>query len=229
MKIGAIVICRYNSSRLPGKILKEINGKPLISYILERLSKVENLDDFVIATSSEETDQPIIDYCEENNIKYFRGSLTDVASRFLNCAEHFGFDYAIRVNGDNLFLDSRIMSEMVKITKENNYDLVTNVKDRTFPKGVSVEILKTIFYKKKYSSFDNNYFKEHVTIYFYENEGAGNYYYYKNETCKDAAGVQLAIDTLEDFRIAENILMNMSGKHTEYGFEDVYQRYLEVK
>ena len=82
MKIGAIVICRYNSSRLPGKILKKINGKPILTYIIERLKCVQNLDDFIVATSINTTDQPIVDYCIKNQIKYFRGSLENVAERF---------------------------------------------------------------------------------------------------------------------------------------------------
>ena len=71
MNIGAVVICRYNSSRLPGKILKKINGKSILTYIIERLNCVQNLDDFIVSTSINATDQPIVDYCIKNQIKYF--------------------------------------------------------------------------------------------------------------------------------------------------------------
>ena len=190
MKIGAIVICRYNSSRLPGKILKEINGKPLLNYILERLDGVVGLDDVIIATSNKETDDPIVEYCDKNNLKYYRGDLNNVAERFLKCAQHFNLDYAIRINGDNLFVDSKVISEMIDVARKGSYDLISNVKDRTFPKGISVEIVKTAFYNKSYLKFDSDYYKEHVTIYFYENEDSGNFYFHINTTCPST---QLAI------------------------------------
>ena len=115
MIVGAIVICRYNSSRLPGKILKEINGKPILTYIIERLRCVNKIDDIVVATSDEATDQPIVDFCIKEGIKYYRGSLLNVADRFLRCSIENGFDYSIRVNGDNMFLDHRVVSEMIDI------------------------------------------------------------------------------------------------------------------
>ena len=85
MKIGFVIICRYNSSRLPGKILMEINGKSILQYIIERLSLVVPENNIVVATSEEKTDNPIAEYCIKNKINVFRGSLDNVALRFLNC------------------------------------------------------------------------------------------------------------------------------------------------
>ena len=229
MKLGAIVICRYNSSRLPGKILKEINGKPILSYIIERLKCVKGLDEIVIATSDQESDQPIIDYCLKEGMKYYRGSLLNVAERFLNCSMAFGFDYSIRINGDNMFLDHRIISEMIEINNKNKYDMVSNVKGRTFPKGVSVEILNVKFYQKLFSKFKNKYFQEHVTIYFYENSGCGNFFHFKNDRYLDAAGAQLAIDTEEDLINAKKVVASFETYHTNYGFEEVFKRLSRIQ
>lgn len=223
MKVGAVVICRYNSSRLPGKILREINGKPLLQYIIERLALVKGLDDLVIATSEESTDDPIAEYCAQHGLKCFRGSLNNVAERFLHCAEAYHFDYAIRINGDNLFADARVITEMIEVARKGDYDLVTNVKNRTFPKGMSVEIVKTSFYRAVFSTLNTAYYQEHVTIYFYENEDSGHFYYHYNTSLPEASGVQLAIDTEEDYRLAEQILKGFEKDHTAYGFEDVYR------
>ena len=229
MKIGAIVICRYNSSRVPGKILKKINGKPILTYIIERLKCVQNLDDFIVATSINTTDQPIVDYCIKNQIKYFRGSLENVAERFLHAGLKFHYDYAIRVNGDNLFLDHKLISEMISVLNLNHYDLVSNVKDRTFPKGISVEIVNINFYKKLFNEFNHSKYQEHVTNYMYEYPDCGNFYHFINHTLPHAAGAQLAIDTENDFTFASKILNSFKKDHTKYGFEDVFKRMIEIK
>ena len=229
MKIGAIVICRYNSSRLPGKILKKINNKALLTYIIERLKCVQNLDEITVATSEEATDQPIIDHCIEHNIKYYRGSLENVAERFLKCSIASNYDYAIRVNGDNLFLDPKVISAMLSIIDTNNYDLISNVKDRTFPKGISVEIINVEFYNKLYQKLSDPIYQEHVTNYMYENLDCGNFYHYTNQIFPAAAGAQLAIDTQTDFNTAAYIINSFEQDHTKYGFDEVFKRIKEYQ
>ena len=229
MKIGAVLICRYNSSRLPGKILKKINNKTLLAYIIERLECVQNLDEITVATSDKTTDQPIVDFCIENNIKYFRGSLQNVAERFLNCSIASNYDYAIRINGDNLFLDPKVVSEMISIINSNEFDLISNVKDRTFPKGISVEIINIEFYKKLYQKLTDPIYQEHVTNYIYENLDCGNFYHYTNKTYPAAAGAQLAIDTENDFNVAAKIINSFDDDHTKYGFEEVFKRMIEFQ
>src|SRR5690554_2441069 len=103
MNIGIIILCRYNSSRLPRKILKKINGKTILDYIIERVEKVIPRSQIVVATSTESTDNPIVEYCSNHSIQVFRGSLTNVAERFLHCMEYYKFEYGIRINGDNIF------------------------------------------------------------------------------------------------------------------------------
>ena len=229
MKIGAIVICRYNSSRLPGKILKKINNKALLTYIIERLKCVQNLDEITIATSEEKSDQPIVDYCIQNNIKFFRGSLQNVAERFLKCSLSFNYDYAIRINGDNLFLDHKVISEMINIISKKNYDMISNVKDRTFPKGVSVEIINVNFYNKLYKKLTTSNYQEHVTNYIYENLDCGEFFHYINTIFPKAAGAQLAIDTQNDFNTAKSIINSFNEDHTKYGFDEVFKRMKEYQ
>ena len=229
MKIGAIIICRYNSSRLPGKILKEINGKTILSYIIERLKCVENLDDIIVATSDQKSDEPIVDYCIAEGIKFYRGSLLNVAKRFLDCSKAFNFDYSIRINGDNLFLDHSMISKMINKINENDFDMISNVKDRTFPKGISVEIINIEFYKKMFSKLNTPYLQEHVTIYFYENLKSGNFCHYINTTYPAAGGSQLSIDTEKDFNIATKIIDSFNDHHSEYGFEEIYKRMIRFQ
>ena len=223
MKIGAIILCRYSSTRLPGKILKSISGKPILQYIVERLGISNRIDQTVVATSNDPSDTPIVDFCEENEIMYYTGSLANVSQRFLDAAVSYDFDYAIRINGDNLFVDASIIDAMVERLEENEYDFVTNVPDRTFPIGMSVEIVGTEFYKNQLNKFTAPTDFEHVTQYLYQNPGLGRYHFIKNNICPEAKGLKLAIDNQKDFIFARAIIDRMHNDHTEYGLREIHQ------
>ncbi len=228
MKIGFIILCRYNSSRLPGKILRTIHQKPILQYIVDSLSELVDKDAIVVATSEEATDNPIAEYCKANNINLFRGDLNNVSKRFLDCAKTYGWDYATRINGDNLFVDTRTIQDMLKIAQTNKYDFVSNVKNRTFPKGMSVEMVKTDYYQEQYQRFTEPDHFEHVTIFLYQNDNNQNYYYFYNTRCPEAAGLQFAIDTQEDFDLAEQIIRQL-GRTFNFNLEDVLEVYQTLK
>lgn len=222
MKTGIIVLCRYNSSRLPGKILREINGKPVLQYILDRLKLVSNAYQVVVATSTEKSDQPIVDYCLSNDVLLYRGSLDNVAQRFADCAQYYNWDYAIRINGDNMLVDGDTIVEMIKIATEHRYDFVSNVKGRTFPIGMSVEIVNVGFYQKAIVEFRDPRYFEHVTLYFYEHEDAvPNSFFFYNRSIPEAKGLKLALDTPADFRRIEGIVKQMDKDHIQYRLKDI--------
>ena len=206
MNIGIIVLCRLNSSRLPGKILSHINGKPLITYILERLSKSKYNGNIVIATSRNQTDQPIEDYCIKNNISYYRGSLENVSERFLKCAIQHRFDYAVRINGDNLFTDPSLIDDYCDLAISGDFDLISNVPNRTYPSGMSVEVIKVSFMRKIAANFKKKKYREHVTLYFYENLASGHFKFIENNDVPEARGLKLAIDHLFDLNLVSNLL-----------------------
>lgn len=226
MRVGIIIICRYNSSRLPGKILKEINGKPLLNYILERLQQSKYHENIVLATSDEATDQPIVEYCELNDIPYFRGSLKNVSQRFSECLQHFGFDYGVRINGDNIFTDAKLVDKAVDLAIENNYDFVSNVKGRTFPTGMSVEVVASDFYQNQISNFTEPSHQEHVTLYFYENQNIGNFHFFTNKEMEEAKGLKMAVDTQNDFNFVSSIIKNMDNPHYSYDWKAITKMYL---
>jgi len=228
VKLGFIILCRYNSSRLPGKILREINGKPILKYIFESLSQVVSPENIIVATSEEETDNPIVEYCKKNKINVFRGSLENVAERFLECAKHFNLDYATRINGDNLFIDLNTIKSMLEIARKNTFDLVSNVKNRTFPKGMSVEMVKVNYYNEIYKKFNKPEHFEHVTIYLYQNDAEQNFYYFFNQTCIEAAGIQMAIDDQHDFETASKIIAKFDREHFTYSLKEVFEIYKNV-
>lgn len=222
MNIGIVILSRFSSTRLPGKALLHIHGKPVLLYIVERLKKVVNVNQLIIATSIDESDDEIENFAVSVGIKCYRGSLDNVAERFYKAAKSQNWEYAVRMNGDNIFLDINILHDMLSILEKKEYDFLTNVKDRTFPKGMSVEIVRLSFYQsliKKITS-DENY-KEHVTLYLYD-YSKGNYYYYKNYILPEASGIQMALDTEEDFKRTEQIMAQFKKNHTQYNLEEIF-------
>ena len=227
MNIGIIVLCRFNSSRLPGKILSSINDKPLITYIIERLSISKYNANIVVATSSNETDQPIYNHCLQNKITCYRGSLENVSERFLNCAIHHGFDYAVRINGDNLFTDPSLIDNYCDLAISGGFDLISNVPNRTYPSGMSIEVVKVSFLRKAISNFDRDKYKEHVTLYFYENLTFGKFKFVENNDLPEAKGLKLAIDHLFDLNLAANLIKRMERNHIHYNWREIVNLYLK--
>lgn len=223
MKVGLIIICRYNSSRLPGKILRPLAGKPLLAHIIDRLSVSRFAEHIIVATSEESTDDPIAKYCLINQIKLFRGSLNQVSTRFAACMEAHNLDYAVRVNGDNIFTDASLIDQAINLAIEHQYDFVSNVKGRTYPTGMSVEVVKSQFYQNSLNLFIEEEYQEHVTLYFYKHETLGNFHFIINSKFEEAVGMKLAVDTTEDFNKAEKILSKMDRPFRDYSWEQIVQ------
>lgn len=221
MTIGVAILSRYNSSRLPGKALKEINGKTILEYIYERVNRVLPSDQIIIATSEEKSDDVISSYCKQQNWNCYRGSLQNVAQRFHESGVDLGVDYLIRINGDNLFLDIPLLESMIKLASSGKYDFISNVKGRTYPKGMSIEIVRLDHYKDLLKEINKEeHYQEHVTLYLYENE-IETYHFVYNNDLKDMAGIQLAIDTKEDFEKAVAIINSFDKDHTHYNIKNI--------
>lgn len=216
MKVGYVILCRFGSSRLPGKILEDVAGRPILEYIHERVSTAAGVDPVVVATSLDSSDDPIAAYCVRHGLPFYRGPLDNVADRFLGCAVQYGFDYAVRINGDNLFASPALLAEAASHARTGRYDFVTNVRGRTFPTGMSVEIVGVPFYASVLSAFTQPRHFEHVTLYLYENEGIGRRRYLENQWCPEARGTHMAIDTEQDLAMARQLFGRTGGAHLQY-------------
>jgi len=168
-KFGAAVVARMTSSRLPGKVLSRVAGKPLLQYTLERLRKSKLDIEVVIATSEETSDDPLAEFAEQSGISCVRGSLEDVAGRFLMAIRETGVDAMFRVNGDSPLIDPALFCRAANTYRESSPDLITNIMPRHYPPGVSVELVKATAYREAYSLMKEAEDKEHVTRFFYRN------------------------------------------------------------
>ena len=176
----------------------------------------------IVSTSNHKSDDPIAKICIDNDINLFRGSLENVASRFLESAKFYNLDYAIRINGDNIFADYQIINKMIDIVKSGKYLFYTNVPGRTFPPGISVEIIKIEQLDKSIKLF-NKLQCEHVMPFFYENLKSNQIYIFENDHFSYPKDLNLAIDTTEDFLKIQAVIKKMTKPHWEYNTFEVIQ------
>lgn len=137
-RVGAVVLARLTSERLPGKALAEVAGKPLVGYVLDRLARVQGLDATVLATSTDPADDALAAW---SPVPVHRGPLDDVAGRVLGAAREHRLDAVARVNGDSPWLDPELLSRAIASWREGGHDLVTNLAERTWPYGVAAEVV----------------------------------------------------------------------------------------
>ena len=141
MKVVAIIQARMGSTRLPGKVMMDLGGKPVLKWCLDALDWATGVDETWIATSTLPADDVIADFCARHFINCHRGSETDVLSRFVGCAKAASADVVLRITGDCPFIDPHVVGGVVRLHKETKAPFVTNVSPRTYPDGLDVQLM----------------------------------------------------------------------------------------
>lgn len=229
-KLGLVILARLSSSRLPGKALKQIAGKSVLQHIVDRLLTVAPKNQIILACSDEPSDDPLEKFASEINLAVYRGSLSRVGERFLAAAQSLNCDYAARINGDNLFLDPEILQHMMREAASDKFRFLSNVQGRTFPKGMSVEIVDMHYYATQLDRIKaDDYCNEHVMVCLYKDPPPTDHFYLQNNDLPQAAGIQLALDTPEDFERSSYMLEHMPAGHYDLKTTFEYYRNYEAK
>ena len=218
------MLSRFDSSRLPGKALKLVNGKPIIQYVLERAMRVEGAADVVLATSGRAVDDVIAAYGTQNNIDVFRGEADDVAHRFLKCMERSGWDAAIRVNGDSPLHSQTFLTEGMETFSACEADLITNVYPRSYPIGMTVEIVSRKALRSAYKKMIKATSHEHITEYFYENSADYKIVALPRNSL-DHSKIRLAVDTQKDLDRFNWILNRLGEDYLKADYEKIIDLY----
>ena len=201
MDIKAFIQARMSSTRFPGKVLAPLGGRPMISWVIEGVTRVLLKENIVVATSDEESDDPLACYLDELGVKVFRGPLDDVFGRFQMCLSENPCDWFFRISADSPLLNSGILKSMTSYANES-LDLVTNVQKRTFPHGHSVELLNAITFAKLEPAHLSAEDREHVTKFYYAHTDEFRVLNLENMDA-DYARLNFVVDTLDDLRRVE--------------------------
>jgi spore coat polysaccharide biosynthesis protein SpsF len=166
VKTVAIVQARMGSTRLPGKVLADIHGKPLLGRLLDRLYETKLLDEVVVATTLNKEDDPLVEWLIFNNVKLFRGSETDVLNRYYQCATRFGADLIVRVTADDPLKDSSIIEKSIRLCLDSqDIDYASNTLQPTYPEGLDIEVFRMSALIRANTEAELPSEREHVTPY----------------------------------------------------------------
>lgn len=201
--IPVVVVARMSSTRLPGKSLKQITGETVVGRVVSNVARSKSADAYLVATSIDPTDTPIMNWCREQGVPVFRGPLDNVALRVLQAGVHARADAVVRVSGDSPFIDPVLIDHAIRLYRANDLDLVTNVFPRSFPRGQSVEVISLNALRRVIDNGLTAEQQEHVTKAFYDHPHDFHIANFATEdvggTCGDHSSIQLAIDSEGDW------------------------------
>lgn len=174
-RVVAIIQGRMSSSRLPGKILAEIAGQPMLQRVFLRTSRASTVTETIFATTTDPSDNPVAEYCELSGIPFTRGNLYDVLDRYYQTAQQAKADVVVRVTADCPVIDPDLIDNAVRTlleTEDLSFDFVANRLpppfDRTYPIGLDVEVCTLAALQKAWKESTETFHREHVMPYFYE-------------------------------------------------------------
>lgn len=202
MNTVVIIQARMTSTRLPGKVLMEVGGEPMLRQQIKRLRQCKSVDEIVIATTFNSTDDPVVELAESENIPFFRGDEYDVLGRYVGAAKQSKADVVIRSTADCPFIDAEVTDAVIAelINNADKCDYASNTLERTFPQGLDVEafFLDTLLRADRLGQSEAA--REHVTVAIHSE----NPNLFVCRTVKDAddnSDLRLTVDTLADLEL----------------------------
>lgn len=203
-RVVAIIQARCGSTRLPGKVMSKLAGKPVVWHIIERVKRVKNIDDIVVATTVSRKDDRLIDYLKRIGVRYFRGSEKNVLDRFIKAAKRFDADIVVRICADSPLIEPTEIKKMItRLLKENADYVLVRPRVKCIHEGF--EVVNVDALKKQLSFSGANYVKEHVTIYIRERPERFKIAYYTPMKDFQREGPKLSVDTPADLRFMRKV------------------------
>lgn len=215
LNIGIITQARMTSTRLPGKIFQQINGKKLLDYHIDRLA--ETGLDIVIATTINSTDDCVAEFAQGRNLHLHRGSEDNVLSRYYEAAVKYNLDVIIRVTSDCPLIDPHLLRNSVeKYLKFNDPKLyMSNGIERSFARGFDFEIFSFDLLEEAFKNAKEEIDLEHVTPYIWKNRsGHVSFYHVKQE--KNNSFLRITVDTTDDFKLIKHLIEDFKADTLSY-------------
>jgi len=208
----AIVQARMTSSRLPGKVLSDICGKPSLQRMLERINMASSIDKVVVATTINASDNLIVELCEKLKVDIFRGDEDDVLGRFCGAAEVAEAEIVIRLTADCPMIDPDVIDEVVSAFSIYNHDYLSNTIDRTYPDGLDIEVMSIDALREAHKKAVAPFLREHVTPYISGRRpdlGAGDFRVGQIRFVADFSHIRWTLDTKEDLQRIRSLVSKL--------------------
>ena len=217
---GIVIQARMSSNRLPGKVLKDILGKPMLQRQIERL---KNKLDYpvVVATSHHPSDDPIEVLCKNLNTEIYRGSLDNVVSRFFNCSVEMGFTHIIRVGGDDPLIDPQCCLDLIRLNKESNSDFIFASNSDGWPYGCAAEMISLETLKKILNQTNDPFCLEHTIPYIFDHPSSFKILRALAPKEYQNKSLTLSVDYMEDFLLVETVFKKLLLKNEFFSMKDI--------
>lgn len=220
MKIVAIIQARMGSTRLPGKVLLDLVGEPMLARVVHRSRRATTLDEVVIATTTESRDEAIVRLCASRGWACFCGSEKDVLDRYYQAATNYHADVVVRITSDCPFIDPEMIDWVVGTFLDEEPDYAGNTLLRVYPRGVVPEVMTIAALAQAWREASAAYQRIHVTPYIYQNPDLFRLLAVKGET--DYGDYRWTVDTPDDLEFARAVYTCLDNKDT-FGWLDVLQ------
>src|SRR3989338_2484533 len=218
-KTGIIIQARMASTRLPGKIFLNLKEKPILWHVIKRCEK-SRANKIIIATSLNKENNPIEEFCKKNKISCFRWSEKNVLKRYYLCAKEYGLEIIVRITSACPLIDPKLINLCLKNFEKTKYNYYSNVVERSFPRGLDVEVFDFQTLEKTYQKVKNTSQKEHVTIFIYNNPKKFKIGSLIAKGIFNNPTLRLCVDTPKDFKLL-NIIYNKFYKKRLVSIEEV--------
>jgi spore coat polysaccharide biosynthesis protein SpsF len=219
-KVVIIIQARMTSTRLPGKVLLPVLGRPMFSFQIERLKKVRGANQIIVATTVNSTDDPIVAFCADESLDHVRGSEHDVLSRYVLAAHKSSADVVVRVTSDCPLLDPELVDKMIlEYFGDARPDYVSNMLVPTWPYGMAVEVFSAAALFEAEAEPSDPVEREHVTPFIYRHPE--RYRLHSVTRQVDLSDHRWTVDTPEDFELITRILTELYPGNPDFHMDDV--------
>ena len=224
MKVIAIIQARMSSTRLPGKVLKIASGRTILDRMLERVKRSNMVDQVVVATTIDPSDDRIVNACRQYQVEVFRGSLQDVLDRYYQAALQFQADVIVRLTADCPLIDPGLIDEVVNALITNRVDLACNRLpppfSRTYPIGMDVEACTFDALEKAWQNASQKHEREHVLPYLYAEPG--RFKVLQLNYSQDLGHLRWTLDTPADLVLLRRVYRHFHGRN-DFSWQEVLQ------
>ena len=219
MKVNVILQARFSSTRLPGKVLKNIVNKPMLALQIERIRAAKLIDNIIVATSTKQDDDAIANLCEKLNVTCFRGNLNDVLDRFYCAAQQFPSNHIVRLTGDCPLIEASIIDQVITLHLNKGVDYTSNCLIPCLPDGLDVEVFTLNALQQSWQQATKPSEREHVTQYIINNNDKftiASYQYSPN-----LSEHRWTVDEANDFEFVDKIYQYLYPNKPNFTMEDV--------
>jgi spore coat polysaccharide biosynthesis protein SpsF len=220
--IVCIIQARMAASRLPGKVLKDLGGQPVLAWVVKRARRAERIDEVVVATTIEPEDDEVEAFCHERGYPVYRGSMHDVLDRYYKTARLYTADVIVRVTADCPFIDPGMLDANIQTFLEADppLDFATNrlPMDRTVPIGLDTEICTFVALETAWKEAREPHHREHVMPYFYEHPERFNTLHIRHDP--DYGHLRWTVDVPEDLELLRRIVAHFKDRD-DFSWEEI--------